>query len=133
MRCVAELDEDYIGRMEDILAVYEKLWNEREPLVCLDEKPVVLHYDIRPPRTMRPGRVARQDGEYRCCGTAPENVTRKSKDLPIWGYCLCVFFWICAFMVTDFVSTALVPKPTSVWPIDVDSAFLSWGDERILY
>ena len=29
--------------MEDILAVYEKPLSEREPVVCVDEKPVVLH------------------------------------------------------------------------------------------
>ncbi len=70
MWCVAELDDEYIRRMEDILAVYERPLNEREPVVCMDEKPVVLHQDIRPPQPMRPGRVARRDGEYRRCGTA---------------------------------------------------------------
>jgi hypothetical protein len=70
MRCVAELDEEYIRRMEDILAVYEKPLSQREPVVCMDEKPVVLHQEIRPPQPMRPGRVARPDGEYQRCGTA---------------------------------------------------------------
>jgi len=70
MWCVAELNEDYIRRMEDILAVYEKPLREREPVVCMDEKPVVLHQEVRPPRAMRPGQVARRDGEYRRCGTA---------------------------------------------------------------
>ena len=70
MWCVAELDEEYIRRMEDILAVYEKPLNEREPVVCMDEKPVVLHQEVRPPQAMRPGRMARRDGEYRRCGTA---------------------------------------------------------------
>jgi transposase len=70
MWCVAELDEEYIRRMEDILAVYEKPLNEREPVVCVDEKPVMLHQEIRPPQAMRPGQVARRDGEYRRCGTA---------------------------------------------------------------
>jgi DDE superfamily endonuclease len=70
MWCVAELDEEYIRRMEDILAVYEKPLSEREPVVCVDEKPVVLHQEIRPPQDMRPGRVARRDGEYQRCGTA---------------------------------------------------------------
>jgi transposase len=70
MWCVAELDEEYIRRMEDILAVYEKPLSEREPVVCVDEKPVVLHQEIRPPRAMRPGRVARRDSEYQRCGTA---------------------------------------------------------------
>ena len=32
MWCVAELDEEYIRRMEDILAVYERPLSEREPL-----------------------------------------------------------------------------------------------------
>jgi hypothetical protein len=67
---VAELDEEYIRRMEDILAVYEKPLSAREPVVCADEKPVVLHQEIRPPQAMRPGRVARRDGEYQRCGTA---------------------------------------------------------------
>jgi len=48
MWCVAELDEEYIRRMEDILAVYEKPLSEREPVVCVDEKPVVLHQEVRP-------------------------------------------------------------------------------------
>ncbi len=70
MWCVAELDEEYIRRMEDILAVYEKPLSEREPVVCIDEKPVGLHAEIRPPQALRPGRVARRDGEYQRCGTA---------------------------------------------------------------
>ena len=48
MWCVAELDEEYIRRMEDILAVYEKPLNPREPVICMDEKPVLLHQEIRP-------------------------------------------------------------------------------------
>src|SRR5271157_4836470 len=70
MWCVAELNEEYIRRMEDILAVYEKPLSEREPVVCVDEKPVVLHQEVRTPLAMRPGRIARRDGEYQRCGTA---------------------------------------------------------------
>src|SRR6266700_1766905 len=70
MWCGAELNEEYIRRMEDILAVYEKPLSEREPVVCVDEKPVVLHQEVRPPQAMRPGRIARRDGEYERCGTA---------------------------------------------------------------
>jgi hypothetical protein len=33
----------------------------RAPVVCLDEKPVVLHADTRPPVPMQPGHVARRD------------------------------------------------------------------------
>jgi transposase len=67
---VAELDEEYLRRMEDVLALYEKPWSENEPVVCIDEKPVVLHADLRPPRPMRPGRITRRDCEYERCGTA---------------------------------------------------------------
>jgi DDE superfamily endonuclease len=70
MWCVAELDEEYIARMEDVLALYEKPLSEKEPVVCLDEKPVVLHADIRPSLPARPGYLARRDYEYERCGTA---------------------------------------------------------------
>ncbi len=70
MWCVADLNEEYIARMEDVLALYEKPLSEKEPVVCVDEKPVALHADVRPPRPMRPGRIARRDSEYRRCGTA---------------------------------------------------------------
>jgi transposase len=32
--CIAELNEEYIARMEDVLALYEKPLSEREPVVC---------------------------------------------------------------------------------------------------
>ena len=43
MWCMAELDQEYLGRMEDVLALYEKPLSETEPVLCIDEKPVVLH------------------------------------------------------------------------------------------
>jgi hypothetical protein len=38
--------------------------------VCLDEKPVALHADVRPSSPAQPGREARQDNEYERRGTA---------------------------------------------------------------
>jgi hypothetical protein len=70
MWCVADLNEEYIRRMEDVLKLYEKPLSEEEPVVCIDEKPVVLHQDIRAPLPARPGRLARRDYEYKRCGTA---------------------------------------------------------------
>ncbi len=70
MWCVAELDADYIRKMEDVLALYERPYDANHPVVCLDEKPVSLHADVRPPRPARPGHLAKQDNEYRRCGTA---------------------------------------------------------------
>ncbi len=70
MWCVAKLDEEYIDRMEDVLALYEKPLSEEEPVVCIDEKPVMLHRDTRARLAVRPGRLARRDYEYKRCGTA---------------------------------------------------------------
>ena len=56
--------------MEDVLATYEKPYTAAEPVVCLDEKPVTLHADIRPPIPAAPGRMAKRDNEYKRCGTA---------------------------------------------------------------
>jgi transposase len=70
MWCVAELNEDYISRMEDVLETYEQPYDPEEPVVCLDEKPIALHADVRPPSAAMPGREARQDSEYERCGTA---------------------------------------------------------------
>jgi transposase len=70
MWCVAKLDEEYVRRMEEVLALYEKPLSEEEPVVCIDEKPVVLHRDIRAPLPARPGHLARRDYEYKRCGTA---------------------------------------------------------------
>src|SRR6266851_4115493 len=67
---VAKLDEQYIERMEDVLEVYENPLSASASVVCIDEKPVVLHEDIRALIPMRPGQVARRDYEYKRCGTA---------------------------------------------------------------
>ncbi len=70
MWCVAEVNEAYLERMEDVLEVYERPYNPQEPVVCLDEKPVVLHHDLRPPMPAQPQRPAKRDYEYKRCGTA---------------------------------------------------------------
>ena len=67
---MAELNQEYLRRMEEVLALYEKPLSEKQPVVCIDEKPVVLHQDVRPPLPMRPGRITRRDCEYQRCGTA---------------------------------------------------------------
>ena len=70
MWCVAELNDEYIAKMEDVLETYEKPYDPAEPVVCLDEKPVTLHADVRPSSAAQPGREARRDNEYERRGTA---------------------------------------------------------------
>src|SRR5215813_9832614 len=70
MWVVADLDEEYITKMEDVLEVYERPYDQQEPVVCLDEKPITLHADVRPASPVQPGREARRDNEYERRGTA---------------------------------------------------------------
>jgi hypothetical protein len=70
MWVVADLDDDYVAKREDVLEVYERLYDPQQPVVCLDEKPITLHADVRPASPAVPGREARRDNEYERCGTA---------------------------------------------------------------
>jgi hypothetical protein len=70
MWCVADLDEEYVARMEDVLEIYEQPQTAKEPVVCVDEKSVTLHAEVREPIPMKPGRVVRRDYEYERRGTA---------------------------------------------------------------
>jgi hypothetical protein len=38
MWCIPELTDDFIERMMDILELYERPYNSKEPVVCFDEK-----------------------------------------------------------------------------------------------
>ena len=56
--------------MEDLLELYEAPLDKAEPVVCLDERPIVLHDEKRQSRPMRSGKPLRVDYEYVRCGTA---------------------------------------------------------------
>jgi hypothetical protein len=56
--------------MEDVLEEYAAEDTSEHPLVCFDEKPVVLHAETRPGLPVAPGRPERNDYEYERQGTA---------------------------------------------------------------
>jgi hypothetical protein len=56
--------------MKDVLELYAKPLDPREPVVALDERPVVLRDDARPGRPTRPGKPRKRDYEYVRQGTA---------------------------------------------------------------
>jgi hypothetical protein len=56
--------------MEDVLDVYHRPFDERRPVVCVDEVPKQLIAETRAPVPPRPGTNARYDYEYRRCGVA---------------------------------------------------------------
>lgn len=55
--------------MEDVLDQYEKPFDPKEPVICLDEQPYQMVDDVRQPERATPGKIAKQDYEYRRCGT----------------------------------------------------------------
>ena len=55
--------------MEDVLDVYQRAYDERQPVVCLDESPKQLIADVRPPLPMEPGKPQRIDEHYQRNGT----------------------------------------------------------------
>ena len=63
------LDDEFITRMENLLRLYAKPLDRREPVVCLDERPVQLLTDSRPSLRGADG-ILRRDYEYRRRGTA---------------------------------------------------------------
>lgn len=67
--CVADIDDQYIERMEAILDLYEEPYDSSRPMVCLDEKPIQLLDHIRPPSGMKPGKCRKIDYEYKRNGT----------------------------------------------------------------
>jgi len=61
---------EFVAAMGDVSALYAMPHDARYPTVCLDEKPVVLHADVRPGLPPAPGQVERRDYEYERHGTA---------------------------------------------------------------
>lgn len=70
MWCVPNLNEEYIERMEDVLQVYEAAYNDKEPVVCVDEKPVALIGDKHIKEKAKPGKLGLKDYEYTRNGSA---------------------------------------------------------------
>ena len=68
--------------MEDVLDVYHRPYDERRPLVCLDETNKQLIGEVREPIPMAPGRPERIDYEYARNGTA--NLFMISEPLVGW-------------------------------------------------
>ena len=61
---------EFVAAMEDVLDVYHRPYDERRPVVCLDEASKQLVGEVREPLPPKPGQVARHDNEYERRGTA---------------------------------------------------------------
>ena len=56
--------------MEEILDLYEELYDPKRPVVCFDERPCQLLAEVRDPLPIAPGKAKRFDSEYERKGTA---------------------------------------------------------------
>ena len=61
---------EFVAAMEDVLEVYQRPYDARRPVVCLDEQSKQLVRETREPLPAEPGRPQREDYEYERNGTA---------------------------------------------------------------
>jgi hypothetical protein len=54
MWCIANIDGEYIARMEDLLDLYAEPHDPKRPVVCFDESPIQLIGEVRVPITPKP-------------------------------------------------------------------------------
>ncbi len=80
--CIPAAGGAFVAAMAGVPDVYKRPYDERSPVVGLDEKPVPLRSDKREPLPCRPGDAAKADYEYRRAGTA--NVFRAFEPLANW-------------------------------------------------
>jgi hypothetical protein len=67
---IAKPSAQFVAKMEDVLAVYERPYDPKRPLVCVDEASKTLHDTPRGTLPMEAGQPPRQDYEYKRNGTA---------------------------------------------------------------
>lgn len=68
--------------MEDVLDVYQQVYDPEIPVVCMDELCKELHGESREPIPAKPGKIRRVDSEYRRNGTG--NVFLFTEPLTGW-------------------------------------------------
>ena len=57
-------DAAFVAAMEQVFAVYQRPYDPRHPVVCMDEQPIQLVSHSRNPLPMRPGDTTKVDYEY---------------------------------------------------------------------
>jgi len=77
-----ENDAHFVAKMEDILGIYQRPYNPKLPVICMDEKPIQLLDEIRERVTAKPlrtdpdtglvkhGELEKIDYQYERCGVA---------------------------------------------------------------
>src|SRR5438132_8561289 len=69
MWVISEITPEFVKRMNDVLEVYERKYDPKKPVVCMDEKSKQLLQETRKPIPTKPGKAAKADYEYERNGT----------------------------------------------------------------
>lgn len=62
-------DSEFVASMEQVLDVYKRPYNAKNPVVCMDESPKQLIGETRISMPMKPGKIRLEDYEYVRNGT----------------------------------------------------------------
>jgi len=65
-----EADGEFVANMEEVLETYEKPYDPKRPVLCMDEQPVQLVKETRKPIGATKDHPRRVDYEYERAGTA---------------------------------------------------------------
>ena len=67
--CIPEASAEFVCKMEDVLDVYMRPYDEKNPVICVDESNKQLTKETRTPIPAEPGKPERYDTEYERNGT----------------------------------------------------------------
>nr|MDO8118185.1 IS630 family transposase [Candidatus Sigynarchaeota archaeon] len=70
MWCIPDINDSFIERMDDVLDLYARPYNEEEPVVCIDEKTLQFLDHLRSPRPITTEHCERVDYQYKRNGVA---------------------------------------------------------------
>jgi DDE superfamily endonuclease len=77
-----EADGEFVAHTEEVLETYEKPYDPTVPVICMDEQPVQLLKETRPPIPATTKHAKRVDYEYERAGTA--NIFMFTEPLAGW-------------------------------------------------
>ncbi len=70
MWCIGQITGEYLAKMEDVLSLYQLPYEEKRPVICLDELPFQMLGEKVQPIEMKSGAVKKFDYEYERGGVA---------------------------------------------------------------
>lgn len=62
--CIPTVGAEFVGKMEQVLDLYEQPYDSDRPQICFDERPCQLISENRIPIPAEPGKPSRYDSEY---------------------------------------------------------------------